>query len=824
MFTQSLTSGWTFRQLGGEEWLPAQVPGGVHTDLLAAGKIPDPFFADNELKVMWVAEAEWEYRSTFQLTAEGAAQPRLFLVAAGIDPLAEVYLNGQLLGKAENMFLQYRWDVTKAAKAGANELRVVFHSAVNYCKARNAEKPLTGPVGMTLEGGVFVRKAPCHFGWDWGPKLAPIGIWRDIRLEGFAHARLGDVHLRQEHGKQGVTIEAKVTPEVFNAGELTAKMKVTAPDGQTWEISAPVAKGQAVLSVVVNQPQLWWPNGYGAQPLYDVEVTLESGGQQEDRKDYKLGLRTVELRQEPDEWGLSFGFVVNGVPVFAKGSDWIPADSFPTRMTKEAYEVLIRGAAETHQNMLRIWGGGFYEDERFYDLCDQYGILLWHDFMFACYVYPHDEEEFIANIQKEVVYNVRRLRHRACLALWCGNNEMEQGWSEGGGGLRTDELHVLEKAAYEKFFYHTLPGWLQDLDTDHPYWPSSASSNTPMQNANSQERGDAHYWDVWHGRQPFTAYRSQYPRFMSEFGFQSFPPIETVKAYAEEKDWNITSYVMELHQRSYKGNAAMLTQMTDTFRVPKGFAEMMYMSMVLQAEGIRFGVEHWRRNKHRVGGTLYWQLNDCWPVASWSSMDYFGRWKALHYSAKKFFAPLLLSIEDTGTKMDLWLTSDLTAAWEGKARWALMTLDGKALQEGEMEAKVDALGSKLLGTLDFQAEVFGGVDRSRELVFAAELLQGEHALAMQLATFAPNKHLELVDPCLDVQVTQEGGQAMFTVAARSLARFVELKLEGADAVFSDNYFDVLPGKPVRVSCAMPAGWDLGKVKSALRVMDLFQSF
>ena len=824
MFTQSLTSGWTFRQLGGEEWLPAQVPGGVHTDLLAAGKIPDPFFADNELKVMWVAETEWEYRSTFQLTPEGAAQPHLFLVADGIDTLADVYLNGQLLGKAENMFLQYRWDVTKAVKAGANELRVVFHSAVNFCKMRNAEKPLTGPVGMTLEGGVFVRKAPCHFGWDWGPKLAPMGIWRDIRLEGYAQARLGDVHLRQEHGAQGVTIKAAVTPEVFGEAPLTAKMKVTAPDGQSWETSAPVKNGRAELEVLVSNPQLWWPNGYGAQPLYDVQVTLESDGKQEDHKDYRLGLRTVELRQEPDEWGLSFGFVVNGVPVFAKGSDWIPADSFPTRMTKDSCEMLIRGAAETHQNMLRIWGGGYYEDERFYDLCDQYGILLWHDFMFACYVYPHDEEDFIANIQKEVVYNVRRLRHRACLALWCGNNEMEQGWSEWGWGLRTDDLHVLEKAAYEKFFYHTLPGWLEDLDTDHPYWPSSASSNTPMKNANSQERGDAHYWDVWHGRQPFTAYRSQYPRFMSEFGFQSFPPMETVKAYAEEKDWNITSYVMELHQRSYKGNAAMLTQMTDTFRVPKGFAEMMYMSMVLQAEGIRFGVEHWRRHKNRVGGTLYWQLNDCWPVASWSSMDYFGRWKALHYSAKKFYAPVLLSIEDTETKMDLWLTSDLTRDWQGKVRWALMTLGGEVVKSGEMEAGIAALGSKMVCTLDFQAEVFGGGDRSRELVFVAELLQGEHMLTMQLATFAPNKHLELVDPRLDVQVTQEGGQAVFTVAARSLARFVELKLEGADAVFSDNYFDVLPGKPVQVSCAMPAGWDLGKVKAALRVMDLFQSF
>ena len=419
------------------------------------------------------------------------------------------------------------------------------------------------------------------------------------------------------------------------------------------------ANGEALVQQVVAYPQLWWPNGYGEQPLYRVEVALFSAGSAQSRpidsKVYQIGLRTLELRQEQDQWGRSFVFVVNGVPVFAKGSNWIPADSFPTRITADHLEDLIRSAAETHQNMLRVWGGGLYESEDFYDLCDRYGILVWQEFIFSCSIYPLDDPDYLENLQVEVVQNVRRLRHRASLALWCGNNEMEWGWVE--WGWQRPDLQDL-KAAYDQFFHHTLRTWCTAADPDRSYWPSSPSSDVPFDDPNSQRQGDTHYWDVWHKRKPFTAYRDQFPRFMSEFGFQALPPLATIRTYAEEPDWNMTSYIMEHHQKNASGNGLMIAQMTDHFRLPKDFPSLVYLSMVLQSEGIRYGVEHWRRHIDRVAGIIYWQLNDCWPVASWSSLDYFGRWKALHYAARRFFAPLLLSIEDRGAEADIYLTND----------------------------------------------------------------------------------------------------------------------------------------------------------------------
>jgi beta-mannosidase len=828
MISQSLASGasaqWSFRQAGTAAWLPGSVPGGVHTDLMAANRIPDPFYGDNELKVQWVAEKDWEYKCLFRAPLEVAAAKHLYLVADGLDTFAGVHLNGIPVGSAENMFRQYRWNVSGLVREGQNELAIEFPSVVNYCAARNNEKPLSTH-NMSLPGGMFVRKAPCHFGWDWGPKLPPIGVWRDLRLEGYNAARLDDIHLRQEHAKKGVTISAMVNAEIWETGPLFVRMRVNSPNGKKVLTSEKALSGKPVdLSVLVKNPQLWWPNGYGDQPLYSVEIEILSEAGVEDRQKFQIGLRTIELLRAPDQWGESFTFIVNGVPVFMKGSDWIPADSFPTRLSEAHYEHLIRSAAEAHQNMLRVWGGGFYEDERFYNLCDRYGILLWHDFMFACYIYPHDEEAFLANLALEVEYNVKRLRHRACLALWCGNNEMEQGWVDWGWANPNDPLRSLERQAYEKFFYHTLPDWVNMFDPDHAYWPSSASSNTPMENPNGQERGDMHYWDVWHGRKPFTAYRTTYPRFMSEFGFQSLPPIETVKTYAAEADWNMTSYIMEHHQRSGNGNGLMVGQMTDTFRLPRNFQMLTYVSMLLQAEGIRYGVEHWRRNKNRVSGTLYWQLNDCWPVASWASLDYFGRWKALHYSARRFYAPVLLSIEDKDTLMDLHVTSDVNVNWVGEVRWLLMTIGGETLKSGKTEVALEPLASmKVLG-LDFTQDVSGSADRRREIILVAELYQGEHRISTALATFAPNKHLELANPRLDVQVVKQGKQANILVTARSLARFVELKLTGVDVVFSDNYFDVPAGWTVAVTCPIPAGWTLQKVRKALQAISLYDSF
>uniref|UniRef100_UPI0035AEE5FD glycoside hydrolase family 2 protein n=1 Tax=Promineifilum sp. TaxID=2664178 RepID=UPI0035AEE5FD len=690
MKTQSLAGDWQFRQTGAAEWLPATVPGGAHTDLLALGRIPDPFVGDNEKRVQWVAEANWDYRHRFAAESDLLDQPHVWLVCDGLDTLATVSLNGQTLGQTDNMFRQYRWEVTSLLGAEDNELVITFASPVKYATAKQAERPLPG-VSQAIPGGPHLRKAPCQFGWDWGPQLPPVGIWKEIRLEGASGGRLTDVHLRQRHGDGAATVSATVSAEQWTEEALTARLHVVAPDGAAWTVEAAVSGDRpAAIDLPIAHPQLWWPNGYGQQPLYQVAVSLRQGDAELDRRSYQLGLRTLELRQEADKWGRSFEFLVNGVPIFAKGSNWIPADSFPTRLTDESLEALIRGAAETHQNMLRVWGGGFYEEERFYDLCDRYGILVWQDFIFSCSIYPLDDPGFLDNVRVEVVENVRRLRHRASLALWCGNNEMEWGWVD--WGWNRPELADL-KAAYDRFFHHTLPAWCAAEDADTAYWPSSPSSDTPFETPNGQRQGDAHYWDVWHGRQPFTAYRDQYPRFMSEFGFQALPPLATIRTFADEADWNMTSYVMEQHQKNASGNSLMVGQMLDTFRLPQDFPSLVYLSMVLQAEGIRYGVEHWRRSRDRVAGTLYWQLNDCWPVASWSSLDYYGRWKALHYAARRFYAPLLLSIEDDPPRQGVYVTNDRRDPWEGSVRWSLETLDGTALAAGEEAVRAAPLAT-----------------------------------------------------------------------------------------------------------------------------------
>jgi beta-mannosidase len=787
---------------------------------MALGKIPDPFVADNELKVMWVAEADWEYRRSFTVDSSLLAKPNVNLVCDGLDTLADVYLNGAYLGHANNMFRCWEWEVKALLNQGENEIRIIFGSPLRFIAGKQAQLPLPG--GGDIPGGPHLRKAPCHFGWDWGPKLPPIGIWKDIRLEGFS-TRLENIHLRQTFDGDLATISADINGEGRAPEESKAVISVTSPSGEKFlaEESLLSLDGDdyfANLSVEIPDPQLWWPNGYGAQPLYNVEITLIAGETILDQRTYKIGLRTLELSQDPDQWGKEFTFYVNGVRLFAKGADWIPTDSLPTRITASMLEGLLKSAVDANMNMLRIWGGGYYPEDMFYDLCDRYGILLWQDFMFACGIYPADAD-FFENFRVEAIENVRRLRHHTALALWCGNNEMEQGWCDWGWNKPDDPLNQRLKDGYDRMFHHMLPELLEFEDPDHAYWPSSASANTPFQGANDQVQGDCHYWDVWHARKPFTAYRTQFPRFMSEFGFQALPPLKTIATYAEPADWNMTSYIMEHHQRSGSGNGLIIAQMTDTFRMPKDFPALVYLSLILQAEGIRYGVEHWRRNRDRVSGTLIWQLNDCWPVASWASLDYFGRWKALHYAAKRFYAPLLLSVADYGKTMKVHVTSDLVEPVDVLVRWRLETLDGKAMQKGEQTLRAMALADTMAGTYDFATQVSAA--NQHNVVFVAELWQDGKLVAHSVTPFVANKHLDLRKPALKVQTRIEGQTLFVDVSARTLARFVELSIDGMDPVFSDNYFDVPAHTIVTVTTPLPENW---KAESKVLAHSLYESF
>lgn len=800
MKAQTLNGQWEFREAGSEIWYPAAVPGGVHTDLMAAGLIPDPFVEDNELRVQWVARTGWEYRRSFTVSPELLEEARVYLVCDGLDTLAEVRLNGNLLGRAENAFRRYEWEIKDGLRPGENEVAVCFEAPLEYMAARDRERRLPG-VSQSIPGGQYLRKAPSQFGWDWGPKLPPAGIWKEIRLEGRRQARLSDVHLRQEHGQGRVVVSAAVRIESWQAESLGGLLRIVSPSGDVYEAGAMFDGERLEISALIENPHLWQPNGFGEQPLYRVEVGLYGEQGELDRREYRLGLRTIELRQAPDRWGRSFTFVVNGVPIFAKGSNWIPADSFPTRITPEHLELLLGAAAAANHNMLRVWGGGCYESEAFFDLCDRYGLLVWHDFMFSCSGYPLYEADFLENVRAEVVENVRRLRHRASLALWCGNNEMETGWVNWGWDT---PANADLKAADRDFFYATLPAWIAAEDPDRPYWPSSPSSHTPYEAPDSHAAGDAHLWEVWHGLKPFDHYRAQLPRFASEFGFQSLPALKTIAAYAGPDEWNMTSYIMEHHQRHEEGNGKIIAYMTAHYRLPKDFASLVYLTQVLQAEAMRIGIEHWRRHTGRCSGTLYWQLNDCWPVASWSSLDYYGRWKALHYAARRFYAPLLLSIEDRGQAMRLFVTNDNRDDWQGEARWSLEGLDGQVLESGSGKVNAAALATTLIETPDIESHV--DKENRRGLIFIAELWQGEGRLALKAAPFVPDKHLALEDPRLQLQVQVQNGTASITLRAESLARHVELSLEGAEVVFSDNYFDLPAGREAVVTFPLPEGW------------------
>jgi beta-mannosidase len=821
MIEQSLNGEWQLRERDADEWLPGHVPGGVHLDLLAAGQISDPFLGDEELRVQWVAQRDWEYRREFVVDEAAAGQERQTLVFDGLDTLADVRLNDVPVGSADNMFRTWRWDVTGRLRPGSNTLSVTFRSAVRYGAEMEAVRHLDS-VAEQLPGAPYLRKSPCHFGWDWGPKLPNVGFWQGVRLEGWSVARLADVRLSQRIGDGRARISAAVRAE-FTTGagarSIEARLHVVHPDGRVDDARAALGPDSpdALLSIDIAEPELWWPNSLGGQPLYRVEVELIDGSRTLDARSFQLGLRTLELRRGPDQWGESFTFVVNSVPVFAKGSNWIPADAFPGRVTPARLEALLTAAAAANHNMIRVWGGGYYEIEAFYDLCDRLGILIWQDFMFSCSVYPLGDDSFLANVRAEVSEQVRRLRHRACLALWCGNNEMERGWTAWGWDRpETQDL----KAAYLRFFGETLPGWIADEASATPYWPSSPSSGRPLVEAIGERSGDEHEWIVWHGLAPFSAYGRESYRFISEFGFESLPAEATIAAFAPDPaDWNLGSAVLDHHQRCEAGNARILFYLAQQFRLPRDFGGLVYLTQVLQAEAVRVGVEHWRRERDRCGGALYWQLNDCWPVSSWSSIDYFGRWKALHYATRRFFAPVLLSCAIESGDAVLAVTNDLVAAWRGEIRWSLERLDGQVLAAGSEEVQARGLGTTRVAAVPVPAEV----DERRTTVLVAELLQDGSRCALVVMPFVPDKHLALRRPTIHKTVAAAGvaesSSRAATVVLRSdvLARWVELSLHGADAVFDDNYLDLPAGREVTIGFELPAGWNLERARVALDV-------
>ncbi len=821
MTTLSLNGTWTARDANGRLTVPGSAPGCIHTDLLEAGRIEDPFYRAKEFDAYWVAETEWEYSRSFTVPAELLAHERVMLVCHGLDTLATIRVNGKEIAKTDNMFRRYEFDVKEALKEGANTIRIRFAAALDYTNRRQAERHLPGWNGGEKIGyHGYIRKEQCNFGWDWGIRTVTCGIWRDIELVGFSTGRLADVHVSQHHrSRKRVDLEVDVAAEGSRSARMNAKVSVSRAGKQVAEKVVAVIAGSAKAKVSITNPELWWPNTMGDQPLYDVEVELaDEDGDELDRWTRRVGLRTLELDRHPDEWGESFRFVVNGVPFFAKGANWIPADAYNDRVTPQRYRDLVASSAEANMNMLRVWGGGLYEEDVFYDLCDEYGICVWQDFMFACYAYPTWDEQFVANVEQEAIDNVRRLRHHPSLALWCGNNELEQGlvgpeWTE----------RTMSWDDYGAVFDKLLPSIVAEYDGETAYWPGSPHSPCgDRADHRNPTCGDAHLWDVWHGLKPFEWYRTCEHRFNSEFGFQSFPEPKTTRGYTAPEDRNVTSYVMEHHQRSGIGNSTIMHYMLDWFRLPTGFDETLWSSQILQGMAIKYAVEHWRRSMPRGMGTIYWQLNDTWPVASWSSIDYHHRWKALHYMAKKFFAPLLLSgLEnpDAGT-VEVHLTSDALETRELTLKWTVTDARGKKLDTGAKPVKSRKNGDKRVHTLRLQKLIEARSER--DILVWLEAHDGRRRVAENLVSFARPKHLELAqDPGLAATVT-DGRKGSFRVTLRSkaVALFAWVELDGADFRADDNFVHVRPGGSVSLTLTPSTKMTLAQAKKALRVRSL----
>ncbi len=605
--TVPLHRDWTFREVGKPTWHPATVPGCVHTDLLANKLIDDPFWRNTEKSLQWIGKTDWEYTTTFDVTPEILARENIQLIFEGLDTYANVSLNGASLLSADNMFRTWRANAKPLLKEGTNTLLIRFRSPINEILPVMAKMNYELPAGNDQgeKTSPHTRKAPYQYGWDWGPRFVTSGIWRPVYLEGWDSARIEDAYLvTKKVNDDAATVAAQI--EVDSTSDTKATLIVENSKNKTvvarQEVQLSRGANRHSLDFVIRKPALWWPNGLGSQPLYTFAVRVVSGSKTLDEIVRRIGIRSVELRQEKDQTGKSFMFVVNGIPVFAKGANWIPADSFPTRITEGKYRHLLESVRDANMNMLRVWGGGIYERDDFYDLCDEMGILVWQDFMFGCSLYPGDQA-FLDNVRQEAIDNVKRLRNHPSIVIWVGNNEIELAWFRWGW---KQQLPASLWDDYLKLFHGVLQEVCHSLDPSRPYWPSSPSANLE-DGPGSQKIGDLHYWDVWHGAAPFREYEKQSPRFMSEYGFQAFPQIETVATYTDPGERNITSPVMMAHQRHPRGNQLIREYMLREYPEPKDFESFLYVSQVLQAEGIKIGAEHLRRISPHNMGSLYWQ-------------------------------------------------------------------------------------------------------------------------------------------------------------------------------------------------------------------------
>ena len=756
-----------------------EVPGSVYSALLANGLMEDPFYRDNEAKALSIMDEEFVFSRTFEYVKKSE---QILLVCEGIDTLCDLYINNHFVAHLNNMHRSYYLDVTAYLVDGENTMKAVFPPYDAYIKAKTKEKVVTRGSDATLLGFAYVRKAFYMAGWDWGPMLPDAGIWKDIYLIDGTLPRIQDVRILQRHQDGQVFLTVSATTS------LPAETKITliSPDGETQELSS----GE---EAEVKSPRLWWPNGYGEQPLYRITTACLVDGRIVDFSEKKIGLRTLYVSREKDKWGEEFCYKINGIKIFAMGADYIPEDNILARLNKERTKKLLEDCIFANFNSIRVWGGGFYPHDYFFELCDELGIIVFLDMMFACTALPTDKA-FYDNVKVEITENVRRIRHHACIGIISGNNEIEEEAAVRGWWRKE------EQRGYLKLFENIIPKIMKEECPEISFVPSSPSAHGKLKNPTNENVGDSHYWQVWHGNLPFTEYRRHFFRFLSEFGFQSFPSMKTIEQFTLPEDRNPFSAVMELHQRNASANGKILNYLSQTYLYPSKMEDLVYASQLLQAEAIKYGVQHMRRNRGRCMGALYWQLNDCWPVASWSSIDGYGRYKALHYEAKRFFQPVHISCMETGeyttrkditderyygyeTKAKIFVNNDTLQDVTGRVEWTLYTASGEKLQSGAEDLSVKALSYASLEEIDFKK-----TDVRNNYLSFAYIVDGE-TVSFGTVLFTKPKHFHFVDPKLTVEV--DGDELVITSSA--YARYVFISNDKDDLILSDNFFDMDAG-------------------------------
>ncbi|MFY9154247.1 MAG: glycoside hydrolase family 2 protein [Prolixibacteraceae bacterium] len=809
MTTSEISADWTFRQADKDEWLPATVPGCVHTDLLANGKIEDPFYRLNEHQLQWIDKVNWEYKTTINIDETTFKRNRIALDFKGLDTYADVFVNDSLVLSADNMFREWMVDVKSKLKLGTNDLRILFRSPiVEGLKKYDAngyvipvsdnDQAVNGEVPEGKMVSVYTRKAGYHFGWDWGPRLVSSGLWRPVYLTVWDDARIENLQLKQNSVSE---TEAKLTAlfeiEASEAGNAKISIENDGTELAQTEVKLTVGTSTYSVDFKIDNPKLWWTNGLGEAHLYTLKGKLAIGSRTTEKSE-RIGIRTLELVRDKDENGTSFYFRLNGVNVFMKGANYIPNDIFPARVTDKMYENVVHTSKISNLNMLRIWGGGIYEYDKLYDLCDENGILIWQDFMFACAMFPGDQA-FLENVKQEATDNIKRLRNHPSIALWCGNNEILAAWF-GWGWKQKEEAKSQENAdkiwkSYTDIFHHILPEAVAANDPGRSYWDSSPSSGMGI--PADLTNGDEHYWGVWWGKEPFKNYATHIARFMSEYGFQSFPELKTVKQYATPEDYDIYSEVMKSHQRSSIGNGTIEYYMLQDYKKPKNFESFLYVNHVLQAEGIKFALEGHRRAAPYCMGSLYWQINDCWPVASWSSTDYYQRWKALQYFAKKGFEPVLVSpyIDKDSLKVDI-INDKLN---DIKANLVVKVLDfeGNEIWKLVKEVVVPANSGNTFYASK-TAEFLKNIQVNQQFL-NVELVENETAISTNTLFFRPIKEVLLPKPDVKFEINAVDGGFDITLKTDKLAKNLYMTIGDEEGFLGDNYFDLIPGKEVKVN-------------------------